>query len=353
MSPILLHLPHRVKRQVRAIQRKTRDKALAMRCQVVLLSNWGQRPSAIARHVGLSISWVRRILQKFALAGAAGLYDGREDNGRVKLDEHYLRRLYDVVDQTPQDYGYPRPTWTQELLAKVMQEGMRVKVHRATMSRALALIGARHGRPKPTVGCPWKKLARQRRQRQLQQLVSSLPADEALFYEDEVDIHLNPKIGPDWMNRGKQKLVITPGQNSKRYLAGAMDARTGLLSWVAGERKNSLLFIDLLYRLVQANPQARAIHLILDNFKIHDSKAVQAAVAALEGRVKLHFLPPYCPDDNRIERVWLDLHANVTRNHRCTDMDELMSAVRHYLCRRNAGIRRHLKTMPAVIRKAA
>jgi transposase len=38
----------------------------------------------------------------------------------------------------------------------------------------------------------------------------------------------------------------------------------------------------------------------------------------------LHFLPPYCPDDNRIERVWLDLHANVTRNHSCKSIEELM-----------------------------
>ncbi|HET6411328.1 MAG TPA: hypothetical protein VFG53_04670, partial [Anaeromyxobacter sp.] len=30
-------------------------------------------------------------------------------------------------------------------------------------------------------------------------------------------------------------------------------------------------------------------------------------------------------DDNKIERVWLDLHANVTRNHRCKSMEELMA----------------------------
>jgi len=41
----------------------------------------------------------------------------------------------------------------------------------------------------------------------------------------------------------------------------------------------------------------------------------------------LHLLPPYCRDDNRIERVWLDLHANVTRNHRCKSMRELMAHV--------------------------
>jgi len=39
-------------------------------------------------------------------------------------------------------------------------------------------------------------------------------------------------------------------------------------------------------------------------------------------------LPPYCPNDNRIERLWQDLHANVTRNHTCVNMDELMTKVR-------------------------
>jgi putative transposase len=33
--------------------------------------------------------------------------------------------------------------------------------------------------------------------------------------------------------------------------------------------------------------------------------------------------------------VWKDLHANVTRNHRCQDMEELMTQVRLYLGNRN------------------
>ena len=52
-------------------------------------------------------------------------------------------------------------------------------------------------------------------------LVASLPRNEVAVYEDEVDVHLNPKIGLDWMGLGQQKEVMTPGQNEKRYLAGA------------------------------------------------------------------------------------------------------------------------------------
>ena len=33
-------------------------------------------------------------------------------------------------------------------------------------------------------------------------------------------------------------------------------------------------------------------------------------------RIRLHFLPPYSPDDNRIEAaVWRPMHAEVTYNH--------------------------------------
>jgi hypothetical protein len=37
--------------------------------------------------------------------------------------------------------------------------------------------------------------------------------------------------------------VLTPGKNVKRYLAEAIDSRTGALIWVEREKKNTLLFV--------------------------------------------------------------------------------------------------------------
>jgi len=344
---IVLRLQHRVKLTLRRMRRQTNDKGLAERCQIVLLTAKGRRRAAIAEGVGCSVSWVNRVVARFRDHGVPGLLDRREDNGQTKVDEWFLSTLYDVVDASPQDHGYPRPTWTRELLAKVMHRLTGVKVHPATMSRALQRLGARLARPRPTVGCSWPKRRRNRRLAQIGRTLAALGPGEVAVYLDEVDVHLNPKIGLDWMNRGTQKRVPTPGNNVKRYLCGAMDAATGLLTWVRAERKNSLLVVAMLRKLAgETYPEATVIHVVLDNFSIHDSKIVRAAVAELGGRVKLHFLPPYCPQSNRIERVWLDLHANVTRNHRCTGMDELMRQVSNYLAARNARTR-------AALRKAA
>ena len=135
MAKMVVRVRGPVKRQLRKLHRQTNDKGLAARCQIVLLWGEGALRFEIARAVGLSVSWVDRVIGRFRDHGVAGLHDRREDNGQTKVDEEYLAKLYEIVDKQPPDFGYPRPTWTQELLAKVMEELTGVKVHPATMCR--------------------------------------------------------------------------------------------------------------------------------------------------------------------------------------------------------------------------
>lgn len=336
MKHIVLNVRFAVKERLGKGLRQCQKAREKMRYLVIVNLLNGRSVAEVERILKVHNTTVYRIVKRFQTYGEAGLQDGRADNGSDKLDEDYLSKLYRVVKGTPQDYGWRRPTWTREMLVATMASLTGQRIHVATMSRALAQIKARRGRPRPTVGCPWHPAAKTRRLNRLAEVLATLPCREAAFYEDEVDIHLNPKLGLDWMVQGQQKQVRTPGKNQKRYLAGAWDVRTHRLIWVEGERKTSYLFLDLLDRLCKLYPNAECLHLILDNYRIHKSEIVEAALGGyLAGQIKLHFLPPYCPDHNRIERVWEDLHANVTRNHRCADMQALMREVRYYLNKRN------------------
>lgn len=60
--------------------------------------------------------------------------------------------------------------------------------------------------------------------------LASCNTEHPVFYEDEVGIHLNPKIGTDWQLRGQQKRVVTPGKNEKYCLDGALHSGTGKVS---------------------------------------------------------------------------------------------------------------------------
>lgn len=331
---IIVELSRVEKRRLRVWIQRERDAGTRTRMLIVLQLARGMPVSSVAENLHIARSTIYRVVARFGELGWVGLADRREDNRSSSVDEFFLLNLRAAVGGCPQDYGWSRPTWTQELLCEVLAQQTGQRVSQPTMSRCLKAIGARLGRPRAVVACPWPASRKKRHARALQRLLADLPSDEVALYADEVDIHLNPKIGSDWMLPGQQKLVQTPGQNVKRYMAGALNARTGRMHWVTATHKRSGLFIELLRLLSRVYAAMRVVHVIVDNYGIHSSRQTQWALVGLP-RIRLHFLPPYCPDLNPIERVWLDLHANVTRNHRCTTIEALMANVRDALQRRN------------------
>lgn len=328
---IVLHLPRQVRRRLERWRHGSRDAALRNRIQIVLLYARGWGAHRIAQALGCVPATAVRVVNRFLDLGDKGLLDARRDNGQPKVDEDMLEALRQLVAGSAEDHGWERPTWTRELLAATLREMTGTEVSVTTVTRMLKTLRARWGMARPTVLCPWPKARRTRRIREILRVVENLPAREVAFFEDEVDIHLNPRIGRDWMLRGQQKRVVTPGQNRKRYIAGALGVNGEGFIFVEAKRKNSALFIELLEKLRSVHRGAKRIHLVLDNYIIHSSRVVQKYLGASEGVFVLHFLPPYSPDDNRIERLWRELHANVTRNHRCGSIEELMKRVRRYL----------------------
>ena len=319
------------RRQLARSGRRSGDPQTALRFLAVARLGAGRSTVQVAEELEVARSTVVRVADRFNRLGEEGLYDQRRTNGSLKAGEAFARRVAELLSATPEDLGWGRPTWTRELLCLQMAHEGWPDVAVCTMGRVLARLGARLGAPKPIVLCPWKSDARERRLRQIRALEARASAAEPVLYEDEVDIHLNPKIGRTWTLRGQQRRVVTPGKNEKFYIAGALDVRTGKLHTTGAAQKNATLFCDLLRLLAKTYRRARRLHIVLDNYGIHSAKATKATLEALGGRIVLHFLPPYCPDANRIERVWQDLHANVTRNHRCKTMNELLSKARRYV----------------------
>jgi transposase len=322
------------RQQARALVRwakKSKDACLLIRAQMVEIFLWRcQDARSVAQELQCAVSGVYRWVRRFAQDDRVGLLDRRTDNGTLKATPSFQQVVNEVLWGSPLDHGYSRPTWTRELLVLVAESLTGVRVSVCVMGRVLRNLRARRGNPKPVVRCPLSKRQQRRRLARIRRLIADLPGNEVVVYEDEVDIHLNPKIGLDWMHRGHQREVVTPGKNQKAYIAGALDARDGTLVWTGADQKNSLLFVQLLSELAKHYADAKRIHVILDNYGIHSSHETRRAIRQLQ-RIQLHFLPSYSPDHNRIERLWQDLHANVTRNHRHKRMEDLCAAVAAYL----------------------
>jgi transposase len=239
-----------------------------------------------------------------------------------------------LLHKTPQDFGFFRTRWSCALLALLLweQEGLRLSPE--TVRRGMRRMEFVWRRPRPVVGP--RDPDHTAKLRKIQGLVASLPAHETVVFQDEVDIHLNPKIGSCWMARGEQAEVVTPGNNEKRHIAGSLQWRTGtLLLSAPGRRRNADLFVAHLDDLRRRLRCYRVIHVVCDNARFHDCRKVQAFLARYPGRIVLHFLPKYAPQTNPIERIWWHLHDTLTRNHRCQSINELLDNVYSWTAQQN------------------
>jgi transposase len=188
--------------------RRCRSASLRLRYLIVINLLHVRVAYGTADALGMHNTTVYRVARRFGQHGEWGLLDGREDNGTGKLDERYLDILYALVRSSPQQHGWRRPTWTRELLVETMRRKTGVRIHVATMSRALALIHARRGRPRPTVRCPWSPVVKARRLGAIRHLLATLPRRQVIVYEDEVDIHLNPKTWPGSVRRKTKETLV-------------------------------------------------------------------------------------------------------------------------------------------------
>ena len=134
--------------------------------------------------------------------------------------------------------------------------------------------------------------------------------DELILFADELDIDLLPKVGYQWMLKGTQLEIRTPGKNQKHYLAAALNPETGQTYCVLGPRKNNVLFRKLPDHLRQTfRKRYRRIYVVCDNYKIHKAKAVDRWLEE-HSHFELVWLPSYCPRANPIERVFGDFTTN-------------------------------------------
>jgi putative transposase len=275
-------------------------------------------------------------------------WKGRFEQGRVpallglppgpppRLGDSWLALIVAwVTQQTPRAFGFFRSRWSCELLVLLLWRQHRLDVSRETVRRLLQQAGVVWRRPRPVLHRSDPR--RDEIYQQLRQLLLNLPEDETVVFQDEVDVQLNPKIGCMWMLRGQQAEVVTPGDNDKRYLAGSWHWRTGKLFGTWGDKRDGALFVRHLHELRRKLRRYKVIHVFCDNAKFHhDCWAVWEFCHRYGDRVKLHFLPKYAPDLNLVERVWWILHEQITRNHQCRNMEELVELVVTWLVDRKA-----------------
>ena len=303
---------------------------------ILLLCAAQRTPTEIAAVLFCSRSTVYRVVAAYRAGqwnelGEEETSDAVRPRRRVSVLSPALQRsVRAILHSGPRWCGWGRTRWSCAPLAgelsirrkrAVSAETIRRWRHAVDWEGKRAKLRAKDDDPQRV-----EKLAR------IRYACEQLRAGVTLFFADELDIHLLPKVGSQWMPKGTQVEVLTPGTNEKRYLGGALELTTGTITHGVWYRKTTGLFLDLLNTLDHTHPAPLYTHLtvVVDNAKIHQAKKVQKWLAA-HPRFELLSLPTYCPRANPIERAFGDVHDKCTRNHTRKQMGQLVQDVKQHL----------------------
>lgn len=328
MEYSICEIPRAVRRRLQTIVRTDRDGNYRRRANAILLLNAGEGVSEVARSLCAARSTIQDWRGRYEQYGEAGLVPEPRGPKPSTVTEEIGSHIFMLVEQEPSAYGYLRSRWTTEMLAQQVHEDLAIVIHASTVRRLLPKLGIVWNRARPTLCI--KDRTKRRKMKAINDALAKASDTRPVFYVDEVDIDLNPRMGHGWMKKGQQSAIPTPGKNHKRYLAGALNATTGNVVWAEEEKKNSYLFILLLVELRKRYRQAKKIILIADNYIIHKSAMTQCFLKC-NPKFQILFQPAYHPWVNKIELLWKQLHDTVTRNHRYSTINKLMEAVRTFM----------------------
>jgi len=308
---------------------------LARRANALILLDRGMNPRQVAAVLLIDDDTVRDWRQIFETEGVEGLAGFHFGGRQPFLSDEQEAELTAWVTRVV-------PKSTRAVGGFIEQ---RFGVDFASRSGLVALLhrlGFVHR--KPVALCSKMDPERQRRFiAAYENLLNHLPSDEVVMFADAVHpVHGAQPVGC-WAPRDVALAAEQTTGRDHLNIHGAVDLETGQTQMLLVERVDTESTISLLAAIERQFPARRRIHVFVDRARCHRARRVWEWLARPGCRIRLHFVPPYCPHLNPIERLWGVMHKAITHN-RCSAslrafQTEILTFLRHTVPRQWDTIR--------------
>ena len=159
-------------------------------------------------------------------------------------------------------------------------------------------------------------------------LKASLPADEAICFTDGVHPTHNVQLAYGWIKKGVAKEIPSNTGRSRVNLAGAIDIQTHKIVLQEEKTLNAETTVRFFKRIESTYPSKSKIHVFCDNAGYYRAEEVSKYLE--NSKIELHFLPPYSPNLNPIERLWKWMKEKVVYNTYYKEFDDFRQAIRDF-----------------------
>jgi transposase len=173
-----------------------------------------------------------------------------------------------------------------------------------------------------------------------EKLKASLQPSDRLFFLDAVHPEYQSQAACGWIKKGECKTLQTTGKQQRLHLVGALN----LKDMQVIVREYETIDADAMIRFfkdLESSVSGGEIHIILDNASAHKNHKVTDYLT--KSRIRLHYLPPYSPNLNPIERLWKVFRETTLYNRYFDTCWNFFAAVREFFADKVHKIRALLR----------
>lgn len=304
-----------------AAEKAAAYKRSARRVMAVRLLFEGRTRQDVLSILHCAQSTLRTWIKRFNEYGVDGLLHDAERPGRpTKIPPEREEELKDLL-RNPCRVG--EDFWTARKLHGFLGDHWKVELGYSTLCENLHKLGFRLKTPQPWPGMRQDEEARKAFRQRLKALLAD--PDCEVWFGDETGIEGDPRPRRRWAERGVKTTTPYTGDHIRENLIGAVHPGSGELFVHAVpyvDREWFQLFLDGLAEATHDRVAAgKRMLLVLDNAGWHKVKSLNWH------HIEPIYLPPYSPDMNPIERLWLVVKARWFTNHICHTHEELAQRV--------------------------
>jgi len=293
--------------------KKERDKRICDRIKAVLLADKGWTPQQIAEALLISDQAVRNHIEEYKATSKL-----RPENGGS--EEKLSKEQSEQLESHLREHTY---LYVKDIVAYVLAM-FKISYTVPGMRSWLQRSGFSYKKPAIVPG----KANKEQQEAWLaeyERLKQGLSEHETICFTDGVHPTHNVQPACGWIKKGIRKEIPANTGRKRLNLSGAIDVITHKIVIHEDKTLNAEATIRFFQKIEKAYPSKATVHVFCDNAPYYRNKIVKQYLET--SKVVLHFLPPYSPNLNPIERLWKWLKERVIYNTYYEDFEQFRDAV--------------------------
>jgi len=264
----------------------------------------GEAPSEVMKSFGLCRTSIYRWLRMYEDQGMEALVEKIAQGPEPKLSEKQRQQVKRwILGKDPRQYGFDFGLWSRRIVQALIEEKMGIELGITAVGRLLAGLDITPQKPlrrayerDPQAVEQWRKETYPKLRRRAKRVGARI------FFLDEAGFQSDPPLGRTYGLKGNTPVVTTSGQRQSINVISAVNARGEFWAATYTGKLDAQAFVAFLKNFMSG--RTGKVFLVVDGHPAHKANLVKGLVKSMDGRLELHFLPPYAPDLKPDEFVW-------------------------------------------------